>query len=99
MEDVDTLRSKIVTSTMNLKQIQTGKRVIAVFATEQSKLTDQSIKRSPTQQVNEGLKVFENQAYARDLRSLLNCEDLDNSFNVARFSPRFDNIAGALITA
>ena len=79
---------------MNVKQIATGKRVMGVFEAEHKRLTDDGDQSHP-----EGLQVFQNPVYANDLRQLLDCSDLNNSFNAAAYSPKYDQVAGALIMA
>ena len=57
--DGQTLQGKITTSTMNVKQIATGKRVMGVFQAEHSRVTDSSKHVTTTQATSaEGLQVF-----------------------------------------
>ena len=40
--------------------------------------------------VPEGLPVFSDKGYVRNLQKLLTCQELEHSFNLAEYSPDYD---------
>ena len=74
-QKIGSLKDNISQSEINLKKITSGKRLNSVLST-------QIDGAKPHSKEEEGLPVFNDKHYSNDLRQLLDCPDLKQSFKV-----------------